>query len=96
MYANDLITMSELKVKLARVMDELKAVDMDLEHIEQSTRIISNAEDLIRQCTEEIVRFLELETVTNMDMRRVIDHISVNKDGNIRVSLKKIEDLVNE
>ena len=96
MYANDLITMSELKVKLARIMDELKAVDMDLEHIEQSTRIISDAEDVIRQYTEEIVRFLELETVTNMDMRRVIDHISVNKDGNIRVSLKKIEDLVNE
>lgn len=93
MYANDLITMSELKAKIALIMDELKAVDMDLEHIEQTARILNNAEDVIRRYTEEIVRFLELENVTNMDMRRVIDYISVNRDGNVRVVLKKFEDM---
>ena len=93
MYANDLITMSELKAKIALIMDELKTVDMDLEHIEQATRIMNNAEDVIRRYTEEIHRFLELESVTNMDMRRVIDHISVNRDGNVRVVLKKFEDM---
>ena len=36
---------------------------------------------------------LELETVTNMDLRRIIDQISVNKDGNVRIILKKLDDL---
>ena len=93
MYANDLLTLSELKAKLAQIMDELKAVDMDLEQIEQSVRINNNAEQIIRRYTDEILRFLELDTITNMDMRRVIDHISVNKDGNVRIVLKKFEDM---
>jgi hypothetical protein len=93
MYANDLITLSELKAKLSSIMEELKAVDMDLEQIEQSARLRSNAESVIRRYTEEILRFLELDTITNTDMRRVLDHISVNKDGTVRIILKKFEDL---
>ena len=93
MYANDLITLSELKAKLSSIMEELKAVDMDLEQIEQSARILNNAEQVIRRYTEEILRFLELNTVTNADMRRVLDHISVSRDGNVRVVLKKFEDM---
>ena len=93
MYANDLITLSELKAKLSIILEELKTVDMDLVQIEQSARILNNAEQVIRRYTEEILRFLELDTVTNADMRRVIDHISVNRDGNVRIVLKKFEDL---
>ena len=74
-------------------MDELKAVDMDLEQIEQTARIKNNAELIIRRYTDEILRFLELDTITNADMRRVVDHISVNKDGNVRIVLKKFEDM---
>ena len=93
MYANDLLSLSELKAKLAQIMDELKSVDMGLEQIEQSVRIKNNAELIIRHYTDEILRFLELDTITNTDMRRVVDHISVSKDGNVRIVLKKFEDM---
>jgi len=93
MYANDLISMAELKDKLAVVAEELKSVDLDLEQIAQSAQIISNAEQIVHHYRQEILRFLELETVTNMDMRRIIDHILVNKNGNVRVVLKKYEDM---
>ena len=95
MYANDLITLTELKVKLSSILEELKAVDLDLEQIEQSARILNNAEQVIRCYTDEILRFLELDTITNQDMRRVLDHISVNRDGNVRIVLKKFEDMEN-
>ena len=91
MYANDLLTMSELKAKFAQITDELKAVDMELEQIEQSARNNNNAELIIHRYTNEIHRFLELDTITNMDMRRVIDHISVNKNGNVRIVLKEFK-----
>lgn len=95
MYANDLITLSELKAKMSTIMDELKEVDMDLDQIEQSARILNNAEQVIRRYTDEILRFLELDTITNQDLRRVLDHISVNRDGNVRIVLKKFEDMEN-
>ena len=93
MYANDLISMAELKDKLAGVTEELKAVDLDLEQIAQSAENLSNAEQIIQHYRQQILRFLELETVTNMDMRRIIDHISVGRNGNVRVVLKKFEEM---
>lgn len=93
MYANDLISMAELKEKLSSIAEELKVLDVDLEKLAQSARIRSNAEEIIRQYRQEITRFLELETVTNMDMRRIVDHISVSRDGNVKVVLKKFEDM---
>lgn len=93
MYANDLIGMTELKDKLAGIAEELKGVDLDLARIAQSAQTASNAEQIIQYYRQEILRFLELETVTNVDMRRIIGHISVNKNGNVRVVLKKIEEI---
>ena len=94
MYANDIMTIDELKDKVTAITEELKELDMDLEQLALSKKIVSNAEDIIRRYTEEIHRFLELETVTNVDMRRILDHISVNRDGHVRVVLKKFEDII--
>ena len=95
MYASDLLTLHELKEKLAQITDGLKTLDITLEQIAQSADIPNSTERLIRRYTEEIHRFLELDTVTNADMRRIIDHISVNKDGNVRIVLKKFENTEN-
>lgn len=91
LYANNLISMAELKDKIAGVVENLTALDMDLSRIAQSPEILRHAEQLDSYCREEITRFLDLETVTNMDMRKIIDHISVNENGNVRVVLKKLE-----
>lgn len=91
LYANDLITLPELKAKLSVILEELNAVDMELDQIEQSARTQNNAEQMIRRYTEEIQRFLELDTITNPDMRRIVDHISVSRDGNVRIIMKKLE-----
>ena len=94
MYANDIMTIDELKDKVTAITEELKELDLDLEQLALSKKIVSNAEDIIRRYTEEIHRFLELETVTNVDMRRILDHISVDRDGHVRVVLKKFEDII--
>ena len=93
MYANDLISMAELKDKLAGVAEELKAVDLGLEQIARSAQLAGNTEQIIQHYRHQILAFLELKTVTNMDMRRMIDHISVNKNGSVRVVLKKFADM---
>jgi DNA invertase Pin-like site-specific DNA recombinase len=93
MYANDLISMTELKDKLAGIAEELTLIDSDLERFTQSPTAVGSPEKLVEQYRQEILRFLDLKTVTNVDMRRLIDHISVNKGGNVRVVLKKVGDI---
>ena len=93
MYANDLISLEELKEKLAGITGELCAVDMDLEQLARGAQLCGNAEAITRYYRREIGRFLELETVTNVDMRRFIDHITVSRDGNVHVVLRKFEEM---
>ena len=40
---------------------------------------------------QEIRRFLDLETVTNTELRRIVDHIRVNKNGVVGIVLKKLQ-----
>ena len=74
-------------------MDELKTLDMYLEQIEQSAQNNNNIERIICRYTDEILRFLELNTITNIDMHRVADHISTNKDSTVRIVLIRFEDM---
>jgi hypothetical protein len=93
MYANDAMTMDELKAKVAKVTAELQALECDLVSYERHEQAKTDTGRLVERYRQEIERFLNLETVTNMDLRRVIDHISVNRDGNVTVFLKKLNDL---
>ena len=94
MYANDILSLAELKEKITGIAEELKALDLDWEQLALNKKVTNNAEEIIRRYTLEIERFLELETVTNVDMRRILDHISVDREGHVHVVLKKFEDIV--
>ena len=93
MYINDVITMTELKEKTAEINEALKDLDYSLKQYEQSLAAAQNGEELVAFYVEEIERFLRLETVTNLDLRRIIDHISVNRDGTAKIILKKLDDM---
>ena len=95
MYANDLITLTELKSKLASFTEELAAVDTALEQVAHTGENLGNDRQTICQHREQILRFLELDTVTNQDMRRILDHIFVNRDGEVRIVLKDLGSLEN-
>ena len=93
MYANDVMTMAELKAKTAQITKELSELDDSLKRLQRSAAVQQNHENLVKSYKMEIERFLALETATNLDLRKIIDHISVNKDGTVRIILKKLEDL---
>lgn len=91
LYANDLLSMEELKEKLEKLQKELAGIDNSLIQLEEAARSLGGAESLAARYTDEIHRFLALETFTNADLRSVVDHISVNHDGKVRIVLKKLE-----
>ena len=88
MYASDILSLTELKEKITGITEELNALDRALARLAPG----KNAVETVQRYTGEIQRFLELETVTNMDMRRILDHISVDREGHVRVVLRKFDD----
>ena len=91
MYADGLIPLQELKTSLAAIEESLKAVEMDLEKSEEAFCAVGNIGQWSLRYTDEILRFLELDSFTNTDMRQLLDHISVNRDGNVHIKLKHLE-----
>jgi len=89
MYVNDLISMTDLKDKLNEVAEELRVLDRE---DSKEKDVTVDAEQRIQSYCKVIHCFLEFETITNMDLRRLIDHISVNKNGNVYVVLKNFVD----
>lgn len=93
MYANDVMTMAELKEKTVQIAGELAVLDDSLKLLERSMAVHQDSENLVKLYIKEIEQFLKLETATNLDLRRIIDYISVNKDGTVRIILKKLENM---
>lgn len=88
MYANDVMTITELKEKTASILEELEELDYSLEQHEQFLAIQKNSQGFIELYIQEIERFLSLKTITNLDLRKIIGQINVNKDGTVRIILK--------
>lgn len=96
MYINDVITMTELKKKTAGITEELDELDHSLKSYERSSQVMQDDKHLVETYTQEIERFLTLETVTSLDLRKIINYISVNKGGNVRIILKKSDEMLAE
>ena len=88
MYASDILSLTELKEKITGITEELNALDRALARLAPGKKAV----ETVQRYTGEIQRFLELETVTNMDMRRILDHISVDREGHVCVVLRKFDD----
>ncbi len=87
MYANDLITMTELKQRTDIITRELREMDIDSDRPQEA---VSGGD--IEAYRREVERFLALETVTNRDLRRIIERISVNRSGAVTVVFRELED----
>ena len=87
LYANGLLSMAELKPKLALIQKELEAIDTPPAITAPPKE---NPGDSLGSDREKIRRFLNMETMTNAHLRRVLDHISVNQEGIVKIVMKKL------
>lgn len=93
MYANDIITMSELKEKIGTIEEELNELEYNRKVIEQRCAISQNTEKIIAYYEKNIRDVLSLDVMANTDIRKIIDHISVNKNGEINIVIKKFDNI---
>ncbi len=88
LYANGLLDLQELGEKLACVNRELEETERELQLLSRSHRDPAQGKEAYRR---RIDRFLELETVTNAEMRRLVDHILVDAEGTGQVVLRSFD-----
>lgn len=86
LYANNLMSMAQLRQKLAALEVELHTLDRTAQ-----SRDSKDAAPLLSQCRQKIEGFLRLEQMTNVDLRKLIDHIGVNKTGTVQVFLQRLD-----
>ena len=85
MYAEELMTWEELQERLAVIAEEQQRCETELELLTKEEGTHTG-----RIYEEKIHDFLQLGNITNMDIRQLIDHISVNKDGTVRIIFNNI------
>lgn len=84
LYANDLMELDDLKQKLS-------AISRELQSLEQTDTAARQSPEEAPCYEEQIRRFLSLETVTNSDLRRILDRITADRDGNVQIILKDLK-----
>ena len=92
MYTADIITIEELDEKTKGIRQELAKVEARLG---KSTSQISDEAPkapMAKRYADEIEKVLMLENVTNADMRKIIKHITVDREGKVEISLRDIRD----
>ena len=80
-----------LKEKIHAIEKQLAALDADFARIEQSNGPNHSGQSIAAEYAPQIRRFLNLETVSNTELRRIVDHIRVNKNGVVGIVLKKLQ-----
>lgn len=91
MYAADIITIEELDEKTKGFRQELAQIELQLGKSSCEPSETSKAQ-MAKRYADEIEKFLMLENVTNADMRKIINYISVSRDGKVEILLRDIRD----
>ena len=69
MYANDVMTMAELKAKTAQITKELSELDDSLKRLQRSAAVQKNHENLVKSYKIEIERFRSEERRVGKECR---------------------------
>ncbi len=92
MYAADIITLQELDDKTKTIRQELTKIEARLDRMIPTKSIEKPKLEMAKRYADEIEKFLRLENVTNVDMRKIIKNITVDREGKVEISLRDIRD----
>lgn len=88
MYTDDLITREELNAKIGGDKQALERLECELQMVERHLTKGDQLQRILTDTFQEIEDISNLREITNAQLRRVIDRIEVDHDGNIAIFLK--------
>lgn len=93
MYVDELISREELNTKLKSINTELERIKNELTVTEYNLSRSEMLDTLLDRTFANMESVTDLSNVTNAQLKRIIDRIEVDKDGNIDIFLKTLDEI---
>ena len=90
MYTDDLITREELNEKIGGDKAEITRIENELSMIEGQTLNSEKLKTILSNTFREIEDIVDLKKATNAQLKRIIEKIEVDHNGNIEIYLKSL------
>ena len=93
MYADDLIPREELNDKIGGMRKEIERLENELKMVSYHLTKGEQLESVLQQTFKEIEDITDVRQMTNAQLKRIIQKIEVDKDGNVDIYLRLLGDL---
>lgn len=93
MYTDDLISRDELNAKLAGTRQEVERLENELKLVASHLTKGGQLEDILNRTFREIEDITDVHLMTNAQLKRIIQKIEVDKEGNVDIYLRLLGDL---
>ena len=93
MYADDLISRDELNAKIGGMRKEIERLENELHMVELNLDKSDQLEELIQSTFSSIETITDIRSMTNAQLKRIVQKILVDKDGNVDIYLRLFGDL---
>lgn len=93
MYTDDLITREELNDKIGGMRKEIERLENELKMVSYHLTKGEQLETLLNGTFREIEDIADIRQMTNAQLKRIIQKIEVDKDGNVDIYLRLFGDL---
>lgn len=93
MYADDLISRDELNAKIGGMRKEIQRLENELKMISYNLTRGEQLESVLSGTFKEIEDITDVHQMTNTQLKRIIQKIEVDKEGNVDIYLRLLGDL---
>lgn len=93
MYTDDLISREELNEKIGGIRQEIERLENELKMVSYHLTKGEQLENILNCTFKEIEDITDVHQMTNQQLKRLIQKIEVDKDGNVDIYLRLLGDL---
>ena len=93
MYADDLISREELNEKIGGMRKEIEGLESELKMVSYHLTKGEQLESILNRTFREIEDISDVGEMTNVQLKKIIQKIEVDKDGNVDIYLRLFGDL---
>lgn len=93
MYVDEIITRTELNEKVRVIDAELEKINTDLTLTEYNISKSDLLETVLSRTFDDIAKITDVSSMTNAQLRRILNRIEVDKDGNIDIFLNLFSEI---
>ena len=93
MYTDDLISREELNEKIGGFRQEMERIENELKMVSYHLTKGEQLENILNNTFKEIEDITDVHQMTNQQLKRLIQKIEVDKEGNVDIYLRLLGDL---